>query len=152
MFNAADLLFGSTSTSVDLTRQELRSDTKWLTSVTYPLGAFSFVEALVIPPEDLAQPSVVNTSLGARYYTTVGSVKLETGAAYHSDSDTGNVVSPYVALQGNFGPDWYVATSANIPYPEDIADELKESWAITQGCSTSSPSGGKEHSPCDWRH
>lgn len=133
MFNAADLLFGSTSTGVDLTRQELRSDTKWLTSINYPLGAFSFIEALVIPPEDPLHASVGNTSLGARYYTTLGSVKLETGAAYRNDAHTGNVVSPYLGLQGNIGPDWYVATSANIPYPEDIADELKDSWIVSAG-------------------
>lgn len=135
LFNAGDLLFGSSDTEVDMTDQELRSATKWLTAVNIPLGAFSFVEAVVIPP---AQPdSVERTSLGARYYTTVGSMKVETGAAYRPDhtngTDTGMVLSPYIALQGNIGPDWYASSSVNIPFPEDLAEELKDSWMVSAG-------------------
>jgi len=137
LFNAADVLFGSTDTGVNLQDQELRTSTKWLTSVNIPLGAFSFVEAVVIPPEDLTDADVGKTTLGARYYTTVGSMKVETGAAYRADHTSGNptgqVVSPYIALQGNIGADWYVATSANLAYPEDIAEELKDSWMLSAG-------------------
>ncbi|MEA5031115.1 MAG: hypothetical protein VB025_03085 [Sphaerochaeta sp.] len=137
LFNAADVLFGSTDTGVNLQDQELRTSTKWLTSVNIPLGAFSFVEAVVVPPEDLADAELWKTTLGARYYTTVGSMKVETGAAYRADHTSGNptgqVVSPYIALQGNVGADWYVATSANLAYPEDIAEELKDSWMLSAG-------------------
>ncbi|OHD33209.1 MAG: hypothetical protein A2Y31_05370 [Spirochaetes bacterium GWC2_52_13] len=137
LFNAADVLFGSTDTGVNLQDQELRTSTKWLTSVNIPLGAFSFVEAVVVPPEDLTDADVGKTTLGARYYTTVGSMKVETGAAYRADHTSGNptgqVVSPYIALQGNIGADWYVATSANLAYPEDIAEELKDSWMLSAG-------------------
>ncbi|HCG63905.1 MAG TPA: hypothetical protein DIW48_11255 [Sphaerochaeta sp.] len=137
LFNAADVLFGSTDTVVNLQDQELRTSTKWLTSVNIPLGAFSFVEAVVVPPEDLTDADVGKTTLGARYYTTVGSMKVETGAAYRADHTSGNptgqVVSPYIALQGNIGADWYVATSANLAYPEDIAEELKDSWMLSAG-------------------
>lgn len=137
LFNAADVLFGSTDTGVNLQDQELRTSTKWLTSVNIPLGAFSFAEAVVIPPEDLADAELWKTTLGARYYTTVGSLKVETGAAYRADHTSGNptgqVVSPYIALQGNVGADWYVATSANLAYPEDIAEELKDSWMFSAG-------------------
>ncbi|PKL22563.1 MAG: hypothetical protein CVV48_01890 [Spirochaetae bacterium HGW-Spirochaetae-4] len=137
LFNAADVLFGSTDTGVNLQDQELRTSTKWLTSVNIPLGAFSFVEAVVVPPEDLTDADVGKTTLGARYYTTVGSMKVETGAAYRADHTSGNptgqVVSPYIALQGNMGADWYVATSANLAYPEDIAEELKDSWMLSAG-------------------
>lgn len=137
MFNAADLLFGSTSADASLSNDELRTDTAWLTSVNIPLGAFSFIEALVIPPKT-APYEIRDTALGARYYTTLGSVKLETGGAYRSDDsasvDTGKVLSPYMALQGNFGPDWYAATTVNIAYPTDeIADELQDSWIISGG-------------------
>lgn len=137
LFNAADVLFGSTDTGVNLQDQELRTSTKWLTSVNIPLGAFSFVEAVVVPPEDLTDADVGKTTLGARYYTTVGSMKVESGAAYRADHTSGNptgqVVSPYIALQGNIGADWYVATSANLAYPEDIAEELKDSWMLSAG-------------------
>ncbi|MGE0075708.1 MAG: hypothetical protein AB7S52_10810 [Sphaerochaetaceae bacterium] len=138
LFNAADVLFGSTDTGVNLQDQELRTSTKWLTSVNIPLGAFSFVEAVVVPPEALLTESELwKTTLGARYYTTVGSMKVETGAAYRADHTSGNptgqVVSPYIALQGNVGADWYVATSANLAYPEDIAEELKDSWMLSAG-------------------
>ncbi|WP_422477846.1 hypothetical protein [Pleomorphochaeta sp. DL1XJH-081] len=137
MFNAADLLFGSTNTDVTLTDKELRTATRWLTSATYPLGPFSFLEALVIAPEgpDFA---LRNTSFGGRYYTTISSTKVEIGGAYRADTsttnDTGRVLSPYIALQGNFGPDWYVASSVNVAYPtEEIADELEDSWIISGG-------------------
>ena len=137
LFNAADVLFGSTDTGVNLQDQELRTSTKWLTSVNIPLGAFSFVEAVVVPPEDLTDADVGKTTLGARYYTTVGSMKVETGAAYRADHTSGNptgqVVSPYIALQGNIGADWYVATSANLAFPEDIAEELEDSWMLSAG-------------------
>jgi len=137
LFNAADLLFGSSDTAVDLTNQELRTSTKWLTSVTVPFGPFSFVEAVVIPPEELDfHPR--DTVLGGRIYTTVGSLKVEFGGAYRADSvgsvDTGKVVSPYVSLQGNFGPDWYAASSVNVAYPaSEIAEELEESWLVSGG-------------------
>lgn len=133
LFNAADLLFGSTGTDVELTSQELRSSTKWLTSVTVPFGPFSFVEAVVIPPEE---PSFDprDTVLGGRVYTTVGSLKVEFGGAYRPDETTGRVVSPYVALQGNFGPDWYASSSVNVAYPaSEIVGELEESWLVSAG-------------------
>jgi hypothetical protein len=137
LFNAADVLFGSTDTGVNLQDQELRTSTKWLTSVNIPLGAFSFVEAVVIPPEDLTNADIGKTTVGARYYTTVGNIKIETGAAYRADHTSGNptgqVVSPYIALQGNVGADWYVATSANLAYPEDITEEFKDSWMLSAG-------------------
>lgn len=137
LFNSADVLFGSTDTGVNLQDQELRTSTKWLTSVNIPLGAFSFVEAVVIPPEDLTNADIGKTTLGARFYTTVGSMKVETGTAYRTDNTNGNptgqVVSPYIALQGNIGADWYVATSANLAYPEDITTELKDSWMLSAG-------------------
>ena len=132
LFNAADLLFGSSDTDVILTDAELRTSTKWLTSVTIPLGAFSFIEAVVIPPASTPY-DWKDTELGARYYTTMGSMKMETGGAYRDD-DTGKVVSPYVALQGNFGPDWYLASHVNIAYPTtEIEDELKDSWIFSGG-------------------
>lgn len=56
-------------------------------------------------------------SLGSCYYTTLGSMKLATGGALRDD-DTGKVISLYAVLQGNFGPDWCVASHVNIAYPQ----------------------------------
>lgn len=136
LFNAADLLFGSTGTvGVDLSAAELRVDTRWLTGVNIPFGPFTFVEALVIAPESL-EP--IDTEVGARLYTTIGSTKLEFGGAYREDTsgdtDTGKVFTPYAALQGHFGVDWYAASSVNIAYPAvQISDELRDSWIMSVG-------------------
>ena len=137
LFNAADLVFGSSDTNVSLTNQELRTTTKWLTSVNIPLGAFSFFEALIIPPE-VPDYAIGDTSAALRLYTTVKDIKVEGGGAFRDDTSptnpTGKVVSPYVALQGNFGPDWYFATSLNVAYPlEQVSDELKDSWIMSAG-------------------
>lgn len=137
LFNAADLLFGSIDTDVDMKSNELRSTTQWLTSAQLPLGDFSFLEAVIIPSQDVTDLSIRNMSAGLRYYTTIGTMKLEGGAAYRKDNtpahDTGMVLTPYIALQGNIGPDWYVSTSANLPYPEAIGEELEDSWLISGG-------------------
>jgi len=135
LFNAADLLFGSTDVGIILTGDELRTSTEWLTSVQVPLGPFSFIEAVIIPP---VSGSIEETQIGGRVYTTVGLLKIEAGGAYHADTSllhaSGKVLSPYIALQGNIGPDWYAATSVNIAYPvEQISDELEDSWVLSAG-------------------
>ena len=136
LFNAADLLFGSTGTAgVDLSAAELRSDTRWLTGVNIPLGPFRFIETLVIASENF-EPK--DTEAGIRLYTTIDSVKLELGGAYRADNrvdtNTGKGFTPYAALQGHFGVDWYAASSVNIAYPADqILEELRDSWIISAG-------------------
>ncbi|NCC66448.1 MAG: hypothetical protein EOM15_17580, partial [Spirochaetia bacterium] len=103
LFNAADVLYGSSNTSVSLTQDELRGETGWMSSINYPLGFFSFVEAVVLPSED-NEPQ--HMGLGARIYTTVGETKMEGGYLTKLESST-RVHKPYVSLQGNIGPDWY---------------------------------------------
>ncbi|AEV29989.1 hypothetical protein SpiGrapes_2213 [Sphaerochaeta pleomorpha str. Grapes] len=123
LFNAADILFGSSSTTVDLTQSELRSDTKWLVSANIPLDSFSFVEVVTMPSTG---ENVSDISLGGRIYTTFGSLKLESGYARVRESAT-NIHKGYISLQGNVGADWNLSSSVGIKGAEDI------DWNITGG-------------------
>ncbi len=130
LFNAGDVLYGSNSTSVSLTQAELRSTTNWLASVNYPLGFFSFAEAVVMPSETGVP---IDMLFGARYYTTVKDIKVELGYASKNPATTVRVHKPYLSLQGNLGFDWYVSSSVAIPEAGDIAKETGESWMISGG-------------------
>ena len=125
LFNAGDVLYGSNSTSVFLTKAELRSTTNWLASVNYPLGFFSFAEAVVMPSETDNPNGML---FGARYYTTVKDIKVEMGYATKTPETTGvRLHKPYISLQGNLGFDWYLSSSVAIPEAGDIAKKTGES-------------------------
>jgi len=131
LFNAGDVLYGSNSTSVSLTQAELRSSTNWLASVNYPLGFFSFAEAVVMPSETGVPLDML---FGARYYTTVKDIKVEAGYATKVPKTTGiRLHKPYISLQGNLGFDWYLSSSLAIPVAGDIAKRTSESWMISAG-------------------
>ncbi|MDD2297426.1 MAG: hypothetical protein PHX79_06385 [Sphaerochaetaceae bacterium] len=131
LFNAGDVLYGSNSTSVFLTKAELRSTTNWLASVNYPLGFFSFAEAVVMPSETNNPADIL---FGARYYTTVKDIKVEIGYATKTPKiTTTRQHKPYLSLQGNLGFDWYLSSSLAIPEDGDIAKESSESWIISGG-------------------
>ncbi len=130
LFNAGDVLYGSNSTSVSLTQAELRSTTNWLASVNYPLGFFSFAEAVVMP-SDTHDPT--DMLFGTRYYTTVKDIKVELGYATKKPASEVRVHKPYISLQGNLGLDWYLSSSVAIPEAGDIAQESAESWMISAG-------------------
>ncbi|MGB4408323.1 MAG: hypothetical protein WBI82_15820 [Sphaerochaeta sp.] len=130
LFNAGDVLYGSNSTSVSLTQTELRSTTSWLASVNYPLGFFSFAEAVVMPSETHDPTDIL---FGARYYTTVKDMKVELGYATKKPITEARVHKPYISLQGNLGFDWYLSSSLAIPEAGDIAQESGESWMISAG-------------------
>lgn len=129
LFNAADVLYGSSDTSVNLTQAELRGETGWMSSINYPLGFFSFAEVVILPSDD---NSPQNMGFGARLYTTVGETKMEGGYLSKLENNT-RVHKPYVSLQGNVGPDWYLASSLTIPQSGNIAKETFDSWMISGG-------------------
>ncbi len=147
VFNAGDVLFGSLNPVLDLTQSELRSDTAWLTSINVPLGNFSFVEAVVLPPafvydgSGYAVEGVDKTSLGGRFYFLAGGVKFEGGYVFKGQDTVDSAVlghRPYISLQGNFGPDWYLSSSLAIPTEKQRADnpelsDWKESWIVSFG-------------------
>ncbi|MDY0288751.1 MAG: hypothetical protein RBR15_08005 [Sphaerochaeta sp.] len=130
LFNAGDVLYGSNDASVSLTQAELRSTTNWLASVNYPLGLFSFAEAVVMPSETGVP---IDMLFGARYYTTVKDIKMEVGYASMNPASSVRVHKPYLSLQGNLGFDWYLSSSVAIPEAGDIATETGESWMISGG-------------------
>ena len=131
LFNAGDVLYGSNDTSVALTQAELRSTTNWLASVNYPLGFFSFAEAVVMPSETDVP---IDMLFGARYYTTVKDIKVEMGYATKMPKTTAiREHKPYLSLQGNLGFDWYLSSSMAIPVAGDIAKKSSESWMISAG-------------------
>ncbi|WP_319757616.1 hypothetical protein [uncultured Sphaerochaeta sp.] len=128
LFNAGDVLYGSNDTSVTLTQSELRSETGLLVSLNYPLGFFSFAEAVVLPSPDM---KIEHLGGGARFYTTVQETKVEAG--YLTSYESERLHKPYISLQGNIGPDWYLSSSLAIPQSGDIGEETLDSWVITGG-------------------
>ena len=128
LFNAGDVLYGSNDTSVTLTQSELRSETGLLVSLNYPLGFFSFAEAVVLPSPDM---QIEHMGGGARFYTTVQETKVEAG--YITIHESERLHKPYISLQGNIGPDWYLSSSLAIPQSGDIGEETLDSWVITGG-------------------
>ncbi|MDT4760992.1 hypothetical protein [Sphaerochaeta sp. PS] len=130
LFNAGDVLYGDNSASVSLTQAELRSTTSWLASVNYPLGYFSFAEAVVMPSETQTPTDLF---LAARYYTTVKGLKMEAGYATRKPLGEARVHKPYLSLQGNVGFDWYLSSSLAIPEEGAFLEESKESWLVSGG-------------------
>jgi hypothetical protein len=144
VFNAGDLLFGSLNPVLDLTARELRSDTAWLTAVNIPLGPFAFAEAAVLPPS-LGLPGsddtedgvkeISRSSLGGRLYFLAGDIKVEGGYLYKGEKKVpGDLPGhrPYLALQGNMGPDWYLAASAAPATDEQIDEQdAEDDWEKT---------------------
>jgi hypothetical protein len=136
---------------INLTGTELRSETTWLTSVNYPLGRFSFIEGLIVaPPVSAGLGKLQESGAGIRLYTKASGIKIETG--YYFDgtdrssydityTETTEALSinafhrPYISLQGNFGPDWYLNTSLAIPefYSTIIEFIAKDTFNISFG-------------------
>jgi len=146
VFNSGDILFGSMNPVLDLTDEELRSDTAWLTSVNIPLGNFAFAEAVVMPPSfnlaDLSEPigDISKSSAGGRLYFKVLDTKVECGYLYKGEQKVdADVIGhrPYISLQGNIGPDWYLSSSAAFPtdaqQSEGAGGDWEESWNISFG-------------------
>jgi len=128
LFNAGDILYGSSSVSVDLTQAELRSKTDWMVSINYPMGFFSFVEAVVLPS---MTGKAEDMGMGLRFYTNAGETKIEGG--YLTKDESGRVHKFSTSLQGNIGPDWYFASSIAIDQTNPNASDIQESWMISGG-------------------
>ena len=147
VFNSGDILFGSLNPILDLTRQELRNDTAWLTALNVPLGPFAFIEGVLLPPGyDLSDPSspvtgdLGSASAGGRVYFTLLNTKVEIGYLYKGEEKVAiDVIGhrPYLSLQGNIGPDWYLSSSAAFltdQQKKEGADaDWEDSWNITFG-------------------
>ena len=140
LFNAGNVIFGDTA--VDLSAEDLRDDNAWLAAANLPLGDFSFLEAVVLPPvlsADVGSPE--NCSFGGRAYTRLGGVKLEAGYLRSAESVDRTVPAahePYFSLQGNAWADWHLSSSASVrgtalaPSAEDwtISSGVYRQWSV----------------------
>ncbi len=145
VFNAGDIIQGSTDTTVDLTAAELRTETNWLAALNIPLGRFSFIEGVYLPPEpdiDAGESigRINKSSGGGRLYTKLAGVKIEAGYFFDqtaADNSSGEALSarhePYFSLQGNLLADWYLSTSAALPDSGNPEELFRDSLNISGG-------------------
>lgn len=122
LYNAGDVINGARPQTVDLTAQELRTETQWLNVMYLPVGRFAFFEAVaLLPPVDLTLaarapegrltatvPAAWRSGGGARLQTQLGGLKMEGGYLYRGAQ---NQHAPYLSAQGNLFIDWYGAIS-----------------------------------------
>jgi len=140
-FNAGDVIFGPAAPSLDLTAEELRDETSWLTSVYVPLGTYSFLETVILAPElnlselvdnaDAPVPRLSDTRAGGRFVTKIHGIKTEGGYLY-SGIDAAH--KPYLSFQGNLLVDWHLSASISIvgesPDVSDLRKSLHFSWGL----------------------
>jgi hypothetical protein len=141
-FNAGDLLFGGGSVAgLDLTADVLRDDAAWLASVYVPLGQFSFVEAVALPPPvDVVElvenplaplPDPSEIALGGRVVGKLLGIKTEAAYLFRGVELAHHAA---VSLQGNLVVDWHLSAAATLPAiaPEahDFADGLRLSAGL----------------------
>lgn len=140
VFNSGDVIFGSTDTAVDLTAAEIRTDTQWLAAVNIPLGRFSFIECVMLPPETDAAAGysigrIDKMSGGVRVYSKLVDIKMEAGYFFDQTGEEAPAAGttsagdwsaarhkPYAALQGNLFADWYLASSVALPVAGSVSD------------------------------
>ena len=145
VFNSGDVIFGSTDTAVDLTAAEVRTDTRWLTSLNIPLGRFSFIEGLVMPQQadtaaGLFTGRLDEASAGGRLYSKLGGIKIE-GGYFFDQSETGGsgdilpLHKPYLGFQGNLFADWYLSSAVSLPAGSStsLRDSAEDSLNISGG-------------------
>ncbi len=123
LFNAGNVLFNSTSYSVPLLNDSVILEREWLGAVTIPLSSFSFLEGAIILPDD---GDVMGLKGGIRYYSSEGSVKIDTGI-----SAGGGNITPHLSIMGNIGIDASISTSFGLPVNSEALPVFKESWNIT---------------------
>ena len=148
MFNAGDLIFGSTDLSVDLSADVLRDDNKLLTEVYIPLGTFSYVEGVVTAPEiDLAamaaapatdsaagMPDIKETSAGVKVQAKPLNLKVESGYWYAGKDRLHRF---FGVLQGAFGDvDWHLSAASGVPDSAPAWIDLWELLTVSAGMST----------------
>ena len=147
VFNSGDVLFGSLNPYVDLTEEEKRTETAWMTLTNTPFGSFSFVELIYMPPQTEIDEENIKTvmpggrieksSIGGRIYTRAAGTKIEAGYIYKGQKRTESDPSikthrPYISFQGNIGPDWSLSSSAAIPAVADPdTDIIKKSFTCS---------------------
>jgi hypothetical protein len=140
-FNAADILYGSSSAAgLDLTADALRDEAAWMAALYVPLGRFSFAEAVVLPPpldvqafiEDPAAPlpDPADAAIGGRIVGKLAGVKTEAAYLYRGETGSHSVAA---SLQGNLFVDWHLSASASLPAVSPALEDLAESVRLSAG-------------------
>jgi hypothetical protein len=127
VFNSGDVLYGSLDPSVDLTSDEVRSDTALLTLIRYSRGR-SYAETILMPASletddyvTYTQPDITATSAGGRVVTALGGADLELGyLCKGQEKSEGDMTGhrPYLSFHGYGKVDWYGSASLAIPFEE----------------------------------
>jgi hypothetical protein len=139
-FNAGDLLFGSTSAvGLDLTADALRDDAAWLASAYIPLGRFSFVEAVMLPPpvdieeflaNPLTAPDPSEMAAGGRIVGKLLGIRTEAAYLFRGAEPAHHAA---VSLQGNLVVDWHLSAAASIPAIAPDAADFAEGLRLSAG-------------------
>ena len=140
VFNSGDILFGSLSPYLNFTQSTVRDDTAFLTALNFPLGRFSYLEAVVLPP-DLVQDGVTGSfafqpidhiSGGVRFFFRIKGFRLEGGYLYKGDKKVANDMQghrPYLSFHGHAGVDFYGAVSLAGGYDSSLTgDQHRDTW------------------------
>ncbi len=140
LFNAGDLLFGTTAATVDFTEDTLRDESAMLLLAFIPFADFTFLETIVLPPVTvLTDAPAEDISAGLRLQSKLGPLKGEVSYLYRGGAQGGYGGGGgqhrfAVNLQGNLGVDWYLSSSSGITTgSSDPERELLDELAITLG-------------------
>ncbi|GAB1481883.1 hypothetical protein MASR2M78_06980 [Treponema sp.] len=142
-FNAGDILFGSSSINFDTTSSEPRSETAWLTNVEIPLGDFSFMEFIVLPPTSsgstgLGSTAVSKASAGGRLSLEAGPFHLQTGYLYRGDAIAGignSGQKAFLSIAGISPIDWQLSASAYTFVDAFSPTQIRDSAMLSGGAS-----------------
>ncbi len=140
-FNAADLLYGSSSAAgLDLTGDVLRDDSSWLAALYVPLGRFSFAEAVALPPGiDVAAfianpssplPDVTSAAAGGRLVGRLAGTKVEADYLYRGETGMHQAA---VSLQGNLFVDWHLSAGTAVPSTSPRLEDLQDTLRLSAG-------------------
>lgn len=130
VFNAADVVMGSSDLNINLTADEFRSNTTWLGEVYIPLGRYSYIEGVVLPPtidiltynpaDPSTLPGIGETGAGTRLgfqIDSLGDLSVETGYFYKGSED---LHQAYISLQGGSGVNWFLGASTGLNTSESF--------------------------------
>lgn len=141
VFNSGDILFGSLSPYLDFSQSTIRNDTAFLTAFNIPLGRFSFLEFVLLPPnlqfDDVSKaysiPSIDYSSGGMRFFFRIEGFRLEGGYFLKNDAKVSNDMlghRPYLSFHGHAGVDFYGAASLAFGYDSHLLgdDKNRDTW------------------------
>lgn len=153
LFNAGDPIFGELPAMTSLSGGEYRTATAWLAAIYLPLGAFSFAEAVYLPPIPTASSAAGDNSgtdtdasdtlrdrAGGRVQMTVALPFLQSVEAgwLHDERDGER---GYLAADGSLWADWYAAAAFVSRNPADSLagervagpDGTAADWSVSGG-------------------